>query len=289
MLTEEAGADAPEVPLNPALAGIGVGGDAIRIYVLATTNIDTVPVPDRFGDLSTELIVTPGFEEASPPRRLARVRPSPCGVSVGHTAVTAGTLGCLVDIAGRRYVLSNNHILAATNNGAIGDPIIQPGTIDHGSNPADAIATLADFEPIVFTPAAVNYIDAAVAELADPGTVHADILSIGFPANPPVPPAIGQTVAKHGRTTALSTGAIVDVSFDGYVRYGTAGTAWFENQIVVEAPSRPFSLGGDSGSLVVDNPASHPVGLLFAGDGQRTLANPIDLVLNRFGATVIDR
>ena len=45
--------------------------------------------------------------------------------------------------------------------------------------------------------------------------------------------------------------------------------------------------GGDSGSLVVDIPGGHPVGLLFAGDSLHTLANPIELVLNRFGATVV--
>lgn len=50
--------------------------------------------------------------------------------------------------------------------------------------------------------------------------------------------------------------------------------------------SVPFSEPGDSGSLILDSPGTHPVGLLFAGDDSQTVANPIQSVLNRFGATV---
>ena len=49
--------------------------------------------------------------------------------------------------------------------------------------------------------------------------------------------------------------------------------------------SGTFSEPGDSGSLIVDKTGA-PVALLFAGDDSLTLANPINLVLNRFGATI---
>ena len=54
-----------------------------------------------------------------------------------------------------------------------------------------------------------------------------------------------------------------------------------------------FSQGGDSGSLIVtydpDNAnEKKPVGLLFAGSSTHTIANPIDLVLDRFGVTIDD-
>src|SRR6185312_2014289 len=48
-----------------------------------------------------------------------------------------------------------------------------------------------------------------------------------------------------------------------------------------------FSNGGDSGSLIVGDDANlNPVGLLFAGSSTITIANRIDLVLNRFGVTI---
>ena len=44
---------------------------------------------------------------------------------------------------------------------------------------------------------------------------------------------------------------------------------------------RPFSMPGDSGSLIVDAETKRPVGLLFAGDGDgSTFANRIDKVVN---------
>ena len=286
-LTEEAGSDAPTL-LNPALAGIGVAGETLRVYVLEE-RASEVEVPDRFGDLSTETILTAGFQAVTPPpRRQTRIRPTPCGVSVGHVSTTAGTLGCLVEVDGQRYVLSNNHVLADTSNGTPGDSIVQPGPLDGGTSQADDIAILYDFEPIDFAGAA-NRIDAAIASVIDPSQVDPSIMVLGLASNPPIAPSMGQDVAKHGRTTGFTIGYVVDVSFDGYVSYGAAGTAWFEDQIVIESDNGRFSEPGDSGSLIVHSPTSHPVALLFAGDEQRTLGNPIDQVLNCFGGTVVGR
>lgn len=65
---------------------------------------------------------------------------------------------------------------------------------------------------------------------------------------------------------------------------GIVGTARFIGQIVVSPGT--FSSGGDSGSLVATEDGDYPVGLLFAGGDTDTIANPIDLVLSRFGVTV---
>ncbi len=262
------------MPLDPALAGIGVADDAIRVYVLED-RIDDLEVPERFGAWRTQIVRTPGFWALTP-----------CGVSVGHVATTAGTLGCLVDVGGRRHLLSNNHVLANSNAAQNGDDVVQPGPLDGGAPPGDVIANLDAFEPINFT-GAVNHIDAALAELVDPTQVSPDIITIGFPANPPTQLSLDQTVAKHGRTTGFTTGTVVDVSFDGYVSYKGAGTAWFENQIVIQGVDGPFSQPGDSGSLILESGTSHPVALLFAGDGQNTLANSIETILSRFGATIV--
>jgi len=66
----------------------------------------------------------------------------------------------------------------------------------------------------------------------------------------------------------------------------------FDRQIEVQRDgSAPFSEGGDSGSLIVDAETREPVALLFAGGEKNgvksTFANPIDLVLQHYGVTVV--
>ena len=51
-----------------------------------------------------------------------RVRPLRPGLSVAHPSVTAGTLGGFVRLDGRLAVLSTNHVLAACDAAAPGDP-----------------------------------------------------------------------------------------------------------------------------------------------------------------------
>ncbi|HEX9581370.1 MAG TPA: CARDB domain-containing protein, partial [Gemmatimonadales bacterium] len=61
--------------------------------------------------------------------------------------------------------------------------------------------------------------------------------------------------------------------------------AIFVDQLIIEPGG--FSGGGDSGSLIVTNDGNkNPVALLFAGSSTQTIANRIDLVLNRFNVTV---
>ncbi|MEP7290213.1 MAG: hypothetical protein ABI835_00465 [Chloroflexota bacterium] len=83
-----------------------------------------------------------------------RFRPTiPAGVSIGHFKVTAGTFGVLVKdkTTGEMFVLSNNHVLANSNDSAIGDAILQPGAIDGGLNPGDLVATLERFVRLRYT------------------------------------------------------------------------------------------------------------------------------------------
>ncbi|MDE2953550.1 MAG: hypothetical protein OXR71_03425 [Gemmatimonadota bacterium] len=255
-----------------SLIGIGIGEDNIRIYA---TNPEAVGnmVQDEFNEVKTEIVITSGFEAAVP-----------CGVSVGHFRITAGTLGCLVQDGARRhrYILSNNHVLADCNAATLGDPILQPGPSDGGTISANTIAKLTDFEALDIHNA--NFIDAAIAELDDLNSVTPAIKKIGFPAAATVPASVGLNVHKHGRTTKYTTGVIRAVGVDTYVNFGAFGRLWFENQIEIGPtdPSAPFSKGGDSGSLILTDPGNNPVGLLFAGDNlEITLANPIDDVLNR--------
>jgi hypothetical protein len=75
----------------------------------------------------------------------------------------------------------------------------------------------------------------------------------------------------------------VTVCFEGVIFCTKSAT--FVNQFTITPGD--FSDGGDSGSLIVTNDGNnHAVGLLFAGSSTRTIANPIGVVLNRFGVTI---
>lgn len=265
--------------------GYGVEHETVRVYTLENQPTH-VKIPDEIAGLRTETISTSGFRVFTAPSQSARPVTS-CGVSVGHYQITAGTLGCLVELAQKPHILSNNHVLANTNNCSIGDYIMLPGPADGTTrNPSQQIGKLADFEAIDFN--GTNQIDATVASINVPGSIRPDILSLGSPSTSPVSPHIGLQVAKRGRTTGLSFGHVVDLGFNGYVNLGT-GKAWFEDQLGIGTQNGGFSAPGDSGSLVLESLGMHPVGLLFAGDDVKTLANPIEFVLNRFSATVIGK
>jgi hypothetical protein len=82
-----------------------------------------------------------------------RFRPTiPGGVSIGHYKVTAGTIGAMVfdRDTGEPLILSNNHVLANSNDALIGDVILQPGPTDHGARPDDTVAQLSRFETLYY-------------------------------------------------------------------------------------------------------------------------------------------
>src|SRR3546814_8805883 len=84
-----------------------------------------------------------------------------------------GTPGNAVGIPAHYYILSNNHVLANSNNATPGDAVLQPGPFDGGTDPADRIASLSRFIPITFDPPVPrvlhrNLLDAPVASCAFP-------------------------------------------------------------------------------------------------------------------------
>ncbi len=218
-------------------------------------------------------------------------RPVPIGVSTGHPNVTAGTIGARATDGTRLFALSNNHIVAAVNGGREGDVLLQPGIADGGRNPDDAIGTLFDFEPLEFCrmlSCPPNRIDAAIAltTAEDLGNETPEG-GYGTPRPWSHEAELGLAVQKYGRTTGHTSGRITGVHATIDVSYRT-GTARFEDQIVISGDG--FSAGGDSGSLIVTKGVllgdRRPVGLLFAGSPSTTLANPIDVVLDRFGIRI---
>ena len=221
----------------------------------------------------------------------ARHRPAPGGVSVGHVNVTAGTLGSraiglTAPWNNRHLVLSNNHVLANSNAGRVNDSIIQPGAADGGRSPADQIAVLARWVPIVFGGTA-NLVDAAFGwAWHDRIRGEQYYLSGGSAAyyrtgTAALAATLGMIVGKSGRTTGLTQGRVTQMGVSVNVSYPGGGVALFRNQIAIESVSAtPFSAGGDSGSLIWQwANGVLPVGLLFAGGGGVTFANPIGSVL----------
>ncbi|MGY1731975.1 hypothetical protein ACI798_10675 [Geodermatophilus sp. SYSU D01045] len=219
-----------------------------------------------------------------------RTRPLRPGLSVAHPAVTAGTLGGFVRVDGRLAILSNNHVLAASDAGAVGDAVLQPGPAD-GGVPADRVATLTAFER--FTEGR-NKVDAAVAVLdagveAEPGRVPGGPLAGTVADGLEVEP--DEEVEKVGRTTGHTRGRVTAVEVDGVAVQYDDGVHVFDDQIEIEGLSGPFSAGGDSGSVIWRSADRVPLALLFAGSDQGgsngaglTFANPLSTVLATLGA-----
>ncbi len=147
------------------VVGVGVGyrnfkeraTDQLAITVLveqkkpveALSAEDLVP-PDVNG-ARTDVVEIGRLEALVDPRD--RFRPNiPAGVSIGHFRVTAGTLGAVVfdRESGEPLLLSNNHVLADSNEAEIGDAILQPGPTDHGVKPDDVVAKLHRYEQLRF-------------------------------------------------------------------------------------------------------------------------------------------
>jgi hypothetical protein len=220
----------------------------------------------------------------------ARVRPALPGYSIGHHNITAGTFGCLVrdirrcccksekdchcdhyreECAGDYLILSNNHVLAASNLGKPGDLILQPGPFDGGVFPADGIATLERFEPVICGISGYNLVDAAVARPTHSRNVTASIIGLAMPRG--IDQAfIGSPVIKVGRTTQVTVGRVLAVNATVFVGPYSCGVAQFRHQIITTA----MAAGGDSGSLLMDFNLS-AVGLLYAGSSQITIHNHI--------------
>ena len=224
-----------------------------------------------------------------------------------------GTLGALVaDQTGRQYLLSNNHVLARSDQASVGDAITQPGLIDNNCSPNQAgaapVASLTNWMPLA---SSATNVDAAIAQVTsravDP---TGSILELG--ARQPdgtlaaAPPGISssqgkgetawldQQVAKSGRTTGLTCARVsaldVDVRVDYYLDCAETRrylTKTYTGQLAISGNS--FSDAGDSGALLVNAANAEPLGLYFAGgiDGggvSQAMANPVADVLAELSA-----
>jgi hypothetical protein len=252
----------------------------------------------------------------------ARQRPCPGGYSCGHESITAGTLGAWVhreaDPQGW-YILSNNHVLAASNEASLGSPILQPGRADGGSL-VDRVATLTEFVRIRFDEKQKgagsalfwrgarwlpNRIAQAIgcpyrlklerlptvaqqeeANLVDAAVAQAVSPDVVRPEIDTIGVPLGfrdfnldDQVQKTGRTTTHTRGVIDQVSATVQVNYGDQGTATFEDQLIVRPEGAAEFSAGGDSGSVVLDGERHIGGLLFAGGEGITVVNRISNVV----------
>jgi hypothetical protein len=308
---------------NVVAAGVGYkvrGGVRTDDLAIVASVTEKVPperlaardlVPAAVDGIPTDVLPTGEFRAFQ--SRTERPRPAPGGVSIGHRNVTAGTLGCLMRRGGQVVILSNNHVLANSNEAVRGDAILQPGAHDGGRFPGDHIADLADFVPIVFLEppsecrfassvisilnagcvligsktryrtlslqVTDNLVDAAIARPVDGALVEDEILELGALTGLGSG-SLGMAIRKSGRTTGLTAGEVTQVDVTVNVQYGAGRTARFTDQLM----AGPMSQGGDSGSAVVDA-ENRLVGLLFAGSDSSTIINRIEHVVAELDLT----
>jgi len=263
-------------------------------------------IPKTIKGMETDVFQTEEIKALAVDRK-SKIRPAPGGVSIGHPLVTAGTLGMIVKKNGVLHILSNNHVLANSNDANLHDQSWQPSKYDGGTE-AETIGHLAAFFPIKFIdestcPIAnaivklfnslaeifkrntrlpnaisspVNNVDCAISRPVIEGDISEEILEIGKTAGF-AEVQVGDKVKKSGRTSGLTEGNVIATECLVNVSYGEK-VAIFEDQIITSAKSE----GGDSGSAVL-NEQNEAVGLLFAGNSSLTIVNKIANVIDALG------
>ena len=177
-------------------------------------------------------------------------------------------------------------VLANENRRRPGDAILQPGAYDRGRNPADVIGALV--KAVRLKTRGSNLVDCAVASVKDTIRYNETALrGLGRLAGSGGPVSVeGLALAKAGRTTGVTRGRVTAFELDNLVVGYDVGNLRFDDQIEIEGTGdHPFSDGGDSGSLIVDEDMLG-VALLFAGGDQGgangqglTYANPLATIL----------
>jgi len=229
----------------------------------------------------------------------------------------SGTLGALIeDGSNHQYLLSNNHVLARSDQASVGDAIVQPGLIDNNCTPngnGAGTVPVASLTGWLSLSSRATNADAAIAQVGS-GAVSASGSILEFGARQAdgtlasAPPGVSSTggkgeagslnlsVAKSGRTTGLTCAGISALDLDVFVDYFLDCaetkpylTKTYTNQLAISG--NQFSDAGDSGALVVDSSNAEPVGLYFAGGidasgVSQAVANPVGDVLGELSAQV---
>ncbi len=290
------------------IAAVGCGGGGSNTATAAPT---PTPTPGQ---------VFPNDEQLaqSPPVKLGTSGGN--ANDLGAKVCCIGTLGSLWTAPGvtNPVVLSNNHVMDRSGNGVAGEAINQPLQLACTATAAAPPLTVAhltkgaSLKPVANEPGkcgttkaplcghAPSNVDAAIAEIVpgqvdlggsilDLGPVGATSIAAAAPSSILGVPGLGESVGKSGRTSGLTCSTISSINTTVSIDYdGTCGdtapafASYFTGQVVINGGA--FSAGGDSGSLVVDTATARAVALLYGGSPTDTVANPIQDVVNAFGA-----
>ncbi|MEO5989754.1 MAG: hypothetical protein ABIU54_14720 [Candidatus Eisenbacteria bacterium] len=265
------------------------GSALIRLY----TSRAQVEVPAQLAGVR---IVTQQTGVFRPFALTDKLRPVPIGASIGNDAeCLPGTVGAfVVKPDGRRYILCANHVFARLNTAALGEPIVQPSRVDGSAactplGPDFRVASLSDFEPLVFGNQGANVMDAAIAQLDPRIAIETATLADGYgaPGSDPIAAQLDMDVQKYGRTTGLTQARVKAVDVSVKLTF-PSGTVRYVGQIMT---TRDFAGFGDSGSLVVTRDQDkRPVGIVIGGSNTgAAIVTPIQPILQRFGVRIMLR
>ncbi len=254
--------------IDKKIWGIGVSSEnsskILELFVGMKFNTSNLRKTLNKLNIGYRFIKTNGFKS------YARVQSKPSIVSgnpAKHFKLNGwGTLGGYVsdNLSNYRLAISNNHVFGLSNSAKVNDKILY----DTG---AGIIAIGGFYKKIdLLLPPNINTIDAAVCWIRDD-------IQLKWGRKKPkssLNPIVGMEVYKVGITTGYTEGFISNSSFRHRVRYPGLGTLNFGSSITILGKAGfPFSLPGDSGSLVFRKKTNEIVGIVFAGDGTYTFAN----------------
>jgi hypothetical protein len=292
----------------PGVTGVDVGYKevggqrteqvAIRVHVAAKT--DAIPddqrVPAEIEGVVTDVlerryelhVLSQQVTTLAPQADTTHYATLQGGISMGPSRtingfIFAGTLGAIVvdNATNQHAALTNFHVACVDNTFNNGDRMVQPSRIDTGVVPTDEFGSLARETLSANVDGAVISIDSgrsSQCQIADIGQVRGTTAA-----------TLGMAVRKRGRTTLLTHGSVDGLALSVNIDYGDGiGVKTLTNQVSIAADTTQnplFSDHGDSGSVIV-NDSGFVVGLLFAGAGTSTVANPIAAVLSELNISM---
>lgn len=292
---------------------------SLIVYVRSKQNLSTLrqnnvtPIPKEIDGIKTDVKALPLGVNLQVLRMLetvtapddGRYRPIIGGEAMIMAGVPAtGTLGAVVESNGELYGITNNHVGAnedlegQTPTAEEGNNWIQPGAHGGGQDPQDAFANLSKWNRI--KPQALgqdNYYDFSMGRITTTDKVRPyEIKEIGK-VEGIEDIELGDIVMKYGRTTRKTVGRVIAVGV-GHIDIGYGEQPLMCDftdlvDIVGKDITEPFSLAGDSGSLIVstDSAPYKAKALLFAGGPDEhninhTFASPIKRIASDFNLDI---
>jgi hypothetical protein len=225
-----------------------------------------------------------------------------CGSSVGRDRM-AGTMGALLDIGGELFGLSNNHVFGNYNFNHLHTQFNWPANIDtppSATENTETIGRLHRINPFRFgitRHVKKNDFDAAIIKIDNADRVSSFQRNQFDTPNDKCLPVSGMKVKKIGRSSNLTIGEIdvlhplriLDLK-NKVIPSLPIGPMWSvkPTEINSEGDLIPFSLPGDSGSLVVTEDEEHALGIVVSGTKNGyAYISPIDPILEYFNATLV--